>query len=389
MLSSVQRRSTIAAPPSPPAHPHPVRVAHVIGSLDRGGAETVSLDICRAVPATEVEQTFITLAGREGSLAGEFRATGALIQQCPLRPVSSFPVRLLRLFQSLRPDVVVSHISLASAVVLLAARIAKIPVRVARLQSAEDGRRTTPARRARRWLLRHLLRHTATDVLGVTGAALNFARPPAGDTRYRVLYNSVATARVAGWDRPTARRHWKIPEDAHVIVHIGRAAPEKNRPFLIDVHAAVRELWPDTVLLSVGPGGTDDLTSARPEIVDDPLVLLAGEAEEIASVLAAADVLLLPSRWEGLPGVILEALAAGVPVVATDLPCLRELSTQVRGITLLPLAEGPLRWADATMCQAQTSSLRRQEIRQSLRSSPFLLDHAVRQWRTLWQAGQR
>lgn len=172
-------------------------------------------------------------------------------------------------------------------------------------------------------------------------------------------------------------------------MHIGRAAPEKNRPFLIDVHAAVRELWPDTVLLSVGPGGTDDLTSARPEIVDDPLVLLAGEAEEIASVLAAADVLLLPSRWEGLPGVILEALAAGVPVVATDLPCLRELSTQVRGITLLPLAEGPLRWADATMCQAQTSSLRRQEIRQSLRSSPFLLDHAVRQWRTLWQAGQR
>ncbi|MGW0433347.1 glycosyltransferase [Micromonospora sp. NPDC003197] len=388
-MSSVQRRSTIEAPPAPPALSHPVQVAHVIGSLDRGGAEIVSLDVCRAVPATEVEQTFITLAGREGSLAGEFRANGALIQQCPLRPVTSFPLRLWRFLQSHRPDVVVSHISLASAVVLLAARIAKVPVRIARMHSEGDGRRNTPVRRLRRWLLRHLLRHTATDVLGVTGAALDFAGPPAGDARYRVLYNGVNTARVSGWDRSTARRHWKIPEDAHVMVHIGRPAPAKNRPFLIDVHTAVRELWPDTVLLVVGPGGTDDFTSARPEIVDDPLVLLAGEAEEIASVLAAADVLLLPSRWEGLPGVILEALAAGVPVVATDLPCLRELSAQLRGLTLLPLAEGPLRWADATMCQAQTSSARRQEIRQSLHSSAFLLDRAVRQWRTLWQVGQR
>ena len=374
---------------NPRSRQRPVRVVHVIGSLDRGGAETVSLDICRAVPAAEVEQTFLTLAGREGSLAAEFRAAGALIHQCPLAPVHSFAPRLWRQLWALRPDVVVSHISLASAVVLLVAKLAGVRVRVARMQSAGDGRRDTRARRARRWLLRRLLRHVATDVLGVTEAALDFTDPPDGDARYRVLYNSVAIDRVIGWDRETARRHWKIPADAHVIAHIGRAAPEKNRPFLIEVHDAVRELWPDTILLAVGPGGTDDLTAARPSIVDDPLVLLPGEADEIASVLAAADVLLLPSRWEGLPGVILEALATGLPVVATDLPCLREVSSRVRGLTLLSLSQGPLCWADTAMGQAQASAARRQEIRQSLRSSPFLVEHAVRQWRALWRVGTR
>jgi len=364
-------------------------VTHVIGSLDRGGAETVSLDICRSVPPHEVEQTFVTLAGREGGLAGQFRAAGALVRQCPLSPVLTFAPRLWRCLRSTRPDVVVAHVSLVSAVVLLVAMVARVPVRVARMWSESDGRPDSLPWRVRRALLRRLLRRTATDVVGVTAAALRLAGPPEGDRRYRVLYNSVATDRVDGWDRRAARRRWGLPTDACVLVHIGRAAAVKNRPFLVETHRVVRERWPQTRLLVVGPGGTDDLTSAHPEIVDDPSVLLAGETEEIASVLAAADVLLLPSRWEGLPGVVLEALAAGVPVVANDLPCLRELTAHLSGLTLLPLSAGAAGWADAVLRQARASTARRDEIRRRLRSSPFLLDHAVREWRALWRTTPR
>jgi glycosyltransferase involved in cell wall biosynthesis len=366
-----------------------IRVVHVIGSLDRGGSGTVSLDLCRSIPTHEVQQTFITLAGREGVLAPEYRAVGGVIWRCPLSPVHSFPARLWRCLRSIRPDVVVSHVSLASAAILLLARAARVPVRVARMWSEAAGQPDTWPRKARRALLRLLLRHAATDVVGVTAAALNLAGPRAGDGRYRVLYNSVSTDRVDGWDRQAARKRWHVPADAHVMVHIGRAVPEKNRPFLIDVHRAVRELWPDTRLLAVGPGGVRDLTTAHPEIVHDPQVVLGGEVEEVASVLAAADVLVLPSRSEGMPSVVLEALAAGVPVVATDLPCLQELATHVRGLILLPLSAGALRWADAAMQQARTTAARRQEIRQRLRSSPFVLDHAVREWKALWRAGKR
>ncbi|MGI5215731.1 glycosyltransferase [Plantactinospora sp. CA-290183] len=386
-MSGRIQQQTPNRPPPPPRRP--VRVAHVIGSLDRGGAETVSLDICRSLPPDEVEQTFITLGGREGSLAEEFRAAGALVRQCPLSPVHSFAPRLLRGLRSARPDVVVAHVSLTSAVVLLLAQAARVPVRVARMWSEGDGRPDTLPWRVRRTFLRHLLRRTATDVVGVTAAALGLAAPPLRDARYRVLYNSVSVERVEGWERRPARERWNLPAEDPVLLHIGRAAAVKNRPFLVDVHRAVRARWPETRLLAVGPGGTDDLTSAHPRIGDDPYVVLAGETEEIASALAAADVLLLPSHWEGMPGVVLEALAAGVPVVATDLPCLRELAAHVCGLSLLPLSAGPDRWADAAMRQARASAGARREIRQSLRSSPFLLDRAVREWRALWRTDAR
>lgn len=86
---------------------------------------------------------------------------------------------------------------------------------------------------------------------------------------------------------------------------------------------------------------------------------------------------------------VLEALAAGVPVLATDLPCLREVEPRVRGLALLPLADGPQRWADAAVAQIQLGPVERAEIRRSLHSSPFLLANAVAQWRTLWTIGRR
>ncbi|MEV4629602.1 glycosyltransferase [Micromonospora sp. NPDC049523] len=375
--------------PQPAVADPTVRVAHVIGWLDRGGAETVSLDLCRAIPPDDVRQTFVTLNGREGKLADDFRGAGAEVAQCPVSPLPTFGPRLWRCLRQMRPDVVVSHVSLTSAVILLVARLAGVPVRIARFWSEGDGRPDTRYRRIRRALLRRLLPRVATDVLGVTTAALAFAGPPTGDARYRVLYNSVDPARVRGWERSAARSRWQLPTDVPVLAYLGRSAPEKNRPFLIEVHRAVRARWPDARLFVVGPGGPDDLVRAYPEIVDDPLVVLAGETDEIASVLAASDVLLLPSRREGLPGVVLEALAAGVPVVATDLPCLREVQPRVRGLALLPLADGPYRWADAVAAQIQLGPVAREEIRASLHSSPFLLANAVAQWRRLWTVGRR
>lgn len=362
----------------------PVRVAHLIVCLDRGGAETVSLDICRATPSERFAQTFVTLGGREGSLAGDFRAAGAEVRQCPLHPLPLFVPRLWRCLRAIRPHVVVSHLNLGSGIMLPVARAAGIPVRVARIWSEADDHPDDVRARAQRAVLRRLLRIAATDVLGVTAAALAFARPTPHDPRYRVLYNSVDLERVGSFDRRRARERWGIPPDAPLLVHVGRAHEVKNRPFLVDVLRAARSLRPDTTLLVVGPGGIDDLRVVHPQVETEPSIVLAGEVREVGSVLAAADVLLLPSRREGLPGVVLEALACGVPVVANDLACMAEVAGHVGGVTLLAVDEGPQRWAVAALREAGRVADDRQRIRQSLVASPFLLERAVAEWQTLW-----
>lgn len=362
----------------------PIRVAHVIVCLDRGGAETVSLDICRATPADRFAQTFITLGGREGSLAEDFRAAGAEVRQCPLHPLPLFVPRLWRCLRTIRPHVVVSHLNLGSGVMLPVAWAAGAPLRVARIWSEGDDRRDGVRTRTQRAVLRWLLRVAATDVLGVSAAALAFARPVPHDTRYRVLYNSVDLDRVRRFDRILARERWGIPPDAPLLVHVGRAHEVKNRPFLIEVLRSARRRRPDATLLVAGPGGIDDLLAVHPEVATEPSIVLAGEIAELGSVLAAADVLLLPSRREGLPGVVLEALAAGVPVVANDLACMAEVAEQVSGVTLLAVDEGPQSWASAALREAGAPAADRQRIRQSLLASPFLLERAVAEWQALW-----
>ncbi|EEP74387.1 glycosyl transferase [Micromonospora sp. ATCC 39149] len=362
-----------------------VRVLHVVGRLDRGGIETASLDICRTVPPEQAHQTFVTLDDSEGSLAPAYRAAGAAVLRCPVRPLALLPLRIWRCLRATRPDVVVSHISLFSAVVLAAARVNRVPVRIARIWSEGDSKPASLRRRLLRGLCRAVLAHAATDVLGVTAAALDFAGPRPNDRRYRVLYNGVDTARTDGWDRADARRRWNLPDDVPVLGYLGRADPVKNRPFLVEVHRAARARRPGTRLLVAGPLGTGDLTTAHPGVDRDPHVVLAGEVEEIGSVLHAADVLLLPSIREGLPGVVLEALAVGVPVVANDLRCLRELSTLVTGLTLVPLSAGPQVWARAALEQAGMADAQRAELARVLRDSPLTLHHVARQWCRLWR----
>jgi len=87
----------------------PVRVVHVFGSLNRGGAESVALDLCRSVSAVEFEQHFWLLGNEKGTLATLFAEAGAVISLCPLHPAVIFVPRLWRRLRTLRPDVMVAH----------------------------------------------------------------------------------------------------------------------------------------------------------------------------------------------------------------------------------------------------------------------------------------
>jgi len=352
-----------------------VTVLHVLGTLNRGGAEGVALELCRRIPTSEVRQRFLLLGKEEGQLAEQFRELGAVVERCPLEPVLTFVPRLWRCLRAARPDVVVSHVSLVSGLILAVAAGTGVPERIARMHSEGDGRPYHRRRRLRRAVLRRILRRSATMVLGVTTAALAFADPPAGDPRYRVVPNGVDIERFSVAHRPAG-----VP----TFVHIGRAAREKNRGFLLRVHEHVRLSCKEAKLVIVGPGGVADLEAVTPAVGKDPSVSLVGEIDRVQDVLARSDVLLLPSYREGLPGVVLEALAAGVPVLASDLPGLRELAGQLTGISLLSLTAGPAAWARAALLLAEMPMTGRAEISAGIGQSPFASEICAATWWDLW-----
>lgn len=138
-------------------------------------------------------------------------------------------------------------------------------------------------------------------------------------TRAAVVPNGVDLRKFAPGERTAARDRLGL-EAGSLAVCIGRIAPEKGQDLLIDAWPCVRLRVPGATVALVG-GGPDE-AAIRAE--SHPGVLVAGAREDVPDWLAAADVVVVPSRWEGMSLAMLEAMAAARAVVTTDVPGARE-----------------------------------------------------------------
>lgn len=132
-------------------------------------------------------------------------------------------------------------------------------------------------------------------------------------------------------DRAALERAWNLPRDAPLVVVAGRLVPQKNHALALDALARV----PDTRLVVLGEGplaGELERTSRELGVADR--VVLAGLRPDARAVIGAADAVLITSHAEGLPLVALESLAAGTPLVATNVRGIRELVEHERSALL-------------------------------------------------------
>ena len=155
--------------------------------------------------------------------------------------------------------------------------------------------------------------------------------------------------------RQEARRRYRLPEEKPLAVCIGRVTRQKGQDLLVAAWEQVRRGCPEARLAIVGDG--DLLAGLR--AVAGPGVIFAGQVEDTRPWYAAADVVVLPSRWEGLPLTALEALATGRSLVASDIPGLAEVVNAEVGAVVPaervePLAQALLRrMVDLSLAQSE------------------------------------
>jgi glycosyltransferase involved in cell wall biosynthesis len=170
-----------------------------------------------------------------------------------------------------------------------------------------------------------------TDLFLCVGEAEQRAGRAAGIRgRYAVVHNGVDLRRfrpASDDDRTAARARLGVPAGAPLAVCVGRLARQKGQDVLLAAWPAVQAHCPGAQLALVGGG--DPLPAP-------PGVTFTGEVDDVRDWLAAADVVVLPSRWEGLSLAVLEALASGRPVVATDVPGLGEMVPDGAGARVAP-----------------------------------------------------
>jgi starch synthase (maltosyl-transferring) len=179
----------------------------------------------------------------------------------------------------------------------------------------------------------------------VSQAVADFSADVAGLPRARlsVIPNGVDVATYAAAD-PADRQALGLPQDAYVVLAVGRLDPQKGLHHLFDAARGLLPRFPELHFVLVGDGPLHSELKARAE--QAPLtgrIHLTGWRPDVPSLLKMGDALVLPSLWEGMPNVVLEAMAAGLPVVASRVEGVAELVIpEQTGLLVSPGAAGEL-----------------------------------------------
>jgi len=294
------------------------RVALFLPNLGGGGAERVMLNLARGLLDAGYAVD-VTLAAAEGSYLERVPGGAEVVDLHAARTLAALPA-LTRYLRRRRPDAVVSALSHANVVAVWAARLAGFEGRVLVAEHSHPG--LAPARRGdglRRALQRRAYLRAGGVVAvskGVKDAWVERLGLPEGAVE--VIYNPVVTPETRrAMAQPPAHPFFGSPP---VVVGVGRLSREKNFANLLRAFARLRvSTGARLIVLGEGPE-RPALERLAAELGVADAVSLPGFQDNPHAFLARADLFVLSSDHEGLPTALIEALAAGTPVVSTDCP---------------------------------------------------------------------
>lgn len=293
-----------------------VHVVHVLYSLAIGGTENGVVNLISKLDS-EFRHTVVSMT-EAGPLAARLPA-GVTIHCLGKQPGldgRAF-VKLTGLLRRLRPDIVHSR-NWAAMDAIPAARLARVPIVVhgEHGRDAADPEGQNRRRKRIRQVFSPLVDRFVTVSYNLRRWLLETVRLP--EAKIVTIHNGVDTQRFTDQDREAGRRALGVCDGQLVVGTVGRLDPVKDQAGLLNAFAQVRAEVPDTLLILVGEGPCrGELEALATTLGLHPSIRLLGERSDVPLLLKGLDLFVLPSIAEGISNTILEAMATGLPVVAT------------------------------------------------------------------------
>ena len=306
----------------------PLRILQAVGGLNRGGVETWALNTVKHIDRDRYRIDFLVDSTQNYPYNEELRSLGCSVLPCQnYRNVPAYWVNLKAIYKEHGPyDIVHSHVHYFTGVILSMTAALGIPHRIAHVHPAVDLKPDSFGRRIYRAAMMRAISRNATAVLACSDTSLhafvNRCRPK---TRLRqVLHNGVdLSAYTRNADRASIRSSLGLPHDKLLVTYVARFVPHKNHAQLLRIAERFAKTHPAVHFVMIGSHGSllDEVTAACRRMSN---VSLLTDLPDVSDALLSSDIFLFPSLEEGFGVVALEAAAAGLPVVATDLPTIRE-----------------------------------------------------------------
>lgn len=315
-----------------------MRVLHVIESLGSGGTERSLAELLEPLTERGVNSKVVCFGCGEGSYH-DVIGRGIQVDVLSERSWSSRILSLRQNLQAWRPDLVHTSLFRSDLVGRLATVGTGIPVLgslvstpYADVRFKDPGLsplRLSLARAVDGMTARWMCDHFCAVSQSAKDAALRDLRIPSD--RVTVINRGRDPKRLGepGYERRQyVRKRLDLSEQAIVLVNVGRHVYQKAQLGIVEAVSLLVENWPDIKLLVVGRQGptTESLDRSIAELGLEQNVSLLGYRDDVPDILAAADLFVFPSLYEGLPGALIEAMALGLPVIASNIRPVREVA---------------------------------------------------------------
>lgn len=347
----------------------PIRVAQIIGKLSAGGVEAVLFNYYRFIDKSKIQFDFFYDADSTVAPPQSLLDMGARFYCIP--PYQHLPDYLKALYAHFRDNrylIVHSNMNTLAVFSLFAAWRAGVPVRIVHNHSTAGKGETK--KNILKYILRPFAGLFATDRCACSryAGAWMFGKKAVVSGKVMILNNAIDCAkfRYDAVIRQKMRQQLGV-QGRFVVGHVGRFCYQKNHAFLIDLFAQVHRQEPAAVLLLVGSGELMDEVRAKVHAKNlDDAVLFLGVRQDVSQLYQAMDCFVLPSRYEGLGMVGIEAQAAGLPCVFSDeVPREAALTGNVR---YLSLSAPVTAWAAAVL---EARNFARKDMLEAVRAAGF------------------
>lgn len=304
-----------------------IKILHIVGKMDPGGIETLLMNIYRNIDREQYEFHFAVQLEGGGFYDSEIQQLGGriLVQPHPRKGLGKFREQFIRNVQMNGPYAAIhSHIFQFSGYVLKIAKELEISIRICHSHTVESKKRTTLLRSLYRQYMKSLIVKNSTHMIGCSKMACEslFGDHCWKDPRTELLPNAINLLPYERLplDRNELRQRIGVTDPSvPVIGHIGRFSEEKNHRFLLETFAlyARRQLNAQLVLVGEGKLRGEMEGLAESLGIRDQVTFL-GIRKDIPEIIGAFDLFLLPSLYEGLGVVVIEAQAGGVPSIVSE-----------------------------------------------------------------------
>ena len=367
----------------------PVRVLHVFNFFDQGGIENFVMNVYRNIDTSKIQFDFAFPKNINGCFDDEAKALGANIYffDSDKKSFWNYYKNLSCIIKAYGPYAAVhSHIYFFSGYIMFIAKLCGVKTRISHSHETQKGRKQTLIRRIYENAMRLMIKKNATDWLCCSNQAGEYVFGK--DIPYQVLYNGIDLNRFVYRpdNRERIRKELAI-EGNKVILNVGRFADQKNHQFTLKIFKELTDRSDDYRLILIGGGPLEKMIREKcKEYGFYEKCVFLHNIQNTEDYYCAADVFILPSLYEGLGIVLVEAQATGLPTIISD-----KVTKEV-GMTdlahYLSIENSEKEWADIIEQQV-SKRFERTEYNCKIVGSEFDITKTVRSLTKIYLKGER